>query len=51
VTLAARLGVVEGTEPVWRNVLDLLEELLVSQAPVGIGKSVALIVESGDGLW
>lgn len=47
-TLAARLGVVDGIESVWGDVLDFLEKLLVSLTPVGVGKTVALIVESGD---
>jgi hypothetical protein len=48
VTLAAGLGVVERAESIGGDVLDLLKKLLVSFAPVRIGKSVAQVVESGD---
>jgi hypothetical protein len=47
-TFAAGLGVVEGPESIGSDVLDLLERFLVRLAPVRIGKSVALVVESGD---
>src|SRR4029077_10376164 len=48
VTLAARLGVVERAESIGGDALDLLKKVLVNFAPVGIGKSVAQVVESGD---
>jgi len=49
VTLAAGLGIVERSESIGGDVLELLKKLLVSFAAVRIGKTVALVVESGDG--
>jgi hypothetical protein len=49
VTLAAGLGVVERSESIRGDAFDLLEKLLVRPASLRIGKSVALVVESGDG--
>lgn len=46
VTFAARLGVVERTQSIGSDVFDFLEEFLVRLAAVGIGKPVALIVET-----
>src|ERR1019366_5707210 len=51
VTLAAGLGVVKGPESIGGNVLYFLKKLLVRLAPIEIGKSIALIVESGGRLW
>ena len=47
-TFAARLGVVERAESIGSDVFDFLEELLIGATPVGIGKSVALVVEAGE---
>ncbi len=47
VALAAGLGVVEGPKSIGGDVLDLLEKLLIRGTPGGIGKSIALVVESG----
>jgi hypothetical protein len=51
VTLAAGLGVVEGAESIGCNMFCFLKKLLVGLAPVQIGKSIALVIESGDCLW
>jgi hypothetical protein len=48
-TFAAGLGVVERSESIRGDAFDLLEKLLVRLASVRIGKSVALVVEPGDG--
>jgi hypothetical protein len=48
VTFAARLGVVERTQSIGSDVFDFLEEFLVRLAAVGIGKPVALIVETRE---
>ncbi|MGA8769417.1 MAG: hypothetical protein WB610_03400 [Rhodomicrobium sp.] len=47
-TLTAGLRVIEGPEPVVPDKLELVENFLVSRAPVRIGKSVALVIESGE---
>jgi hypothetical protein len=46
VTFAARLGVVERTQSIGSDVFDFVEEFLVRPAAAGIGKPVALIVET-----
>jgi len=47
VTLAAGLGIVEGAESIGSDVLNFLEKFLVGKTTNRIGKSVALVVESG----
>src|SRR5579859_6487208 len=45
---AARLGVVKRAQSIRRDMFDFLKEFLIGGAPAGIGKAIALVVESGE---